>query len=78
MIEYPVIVVYQALSLDVVVKKDKNVLAVIRGRWSEEKVFVPKIISILQYRYLVFTLPKKVGKALKIAGKLRKIAFKRN
>jgi len=46
MIEYPVIVVYQALSLDVAVKKDKCVLAVIRGRWSEEKVYVPKIKSL--------------------------------
>jgi len=59
-------------------KEMKINVVVFSGRWSEEKVFVPKIISILQYRYLVFTVPKKVGKALKIAGKLRKIAFKRN
>jgi hypothetical protein len=50
MIEYPVIVVYQALSLDVAVKKDKSVLVVIRGRWSEEKVFVPKIKKYLSLK----------------------------
>jgi len=52
-------------------------VVVFSGRWSEEKVFVPKIVSMLQYKYLISTLLKKVGKALKIAGKLRELAFKR-
>jgi hypothetical protein len=58
-------------------KEIKINVVVFSGRWSEEKVVVPKIISILQYKYLISTVSKKVGKALKIAGKLRELAFKR-
>jgi hypothetical protein len=32
---------------------------------------------MLQFRYLISTVSKKVGKALKLAGKLQEIAFKR-
>jgi hypothetical protein len=57
-------------------KKSLNVVVLSR-RWSEEKVLSPTRFSILQFRNLKSTLSKKVGKPLKIAGKLQDFAFKR-
>jgi hypothetical protein len=76
MIEYPVIVVYLALSSDVAKKRESKFggffLEMVRSECS-----YPYKLSILQFRYLISTVSGKVGKALKIAGKLQKFPFKR-